>query len=109
MLNWTFDFWRAGPRRAFAMTREMFRDRIEKQLPQVKAPTLVLHGGIDPTVPQSAALTAARLLRRSKLVVIPGEPHCVHYTDPLAVWQAWIDFLGRAEKQEDLTRSSPVA
>ncbi|MEP6955649.1 MAG: alpha/beta hydrolase [Chthoniobacterales bacterium] len=87
-LNWTFDFFRAGPRRAFGTTREMFRDPIENQLPQVKAPTLVIRGGIDPTVPQAAAQRVARLVPRSELRVIEGEPHCVHYTDPAGVWEA---------------------
>lgn len=87
-LNWTFDFWRAGPRRAFGTTREMFRDPIENQLPQVMTPSLVIRGGMDPTVPQSAAETVARLLPRGELRVIEGEPHCVHYTDPVAVWEA---------------------
>jgi pimeloyl-ACP methyl ester carboxylesterase len=92
-LNWTFDWFRAGPRRAFGTTREMFRDRIEDQLPQVKAPTLVMRGGMDPTVPQSAAVAAAQLLPRGELVVIDGEPHCVHYTDPVGVWRAVEPFL----------------
>jgi pimeloyl-ACP methyl ester carboxylesterase len=87
-MKWTFDFFRAGPRRAFGTTREMFRDRIEHQLPHVTARTLVIRGGIDPTVPQSAAIAAARLLPKSELLVIDGEPHCVHYTAPLAVWRA---------------------
>ncbi|MDQ6860330.1 MAG: alpha/beta hydrolase [Verrucomicrobiota bacterium] len=87
-LKWLFDFFRAGPRRAFGTTREMFRDPIENQLPRVTAPTLVMRGGIDPTVPQSAAVAVARLLPNSELLVIEGEPHCAHYTAPLAVWRA---------------------
>jgi pimeloyl-ACP methyl ester carboxylesterase len=48
----------------------------------------VIRGGIDPTVPQSAAIAAARLLPNSELLVIDGEPHCVHYTAPVPVWRA---------------------
>lgn len=40
--KWLFDFFRAGPRRAFGTTREMFRDPIENQLPHVTARTLVM-------------------------------------------------------------------
>lgn len=87
-LKWMFDFLRAGPRRAFITTCEMFRDPIENQLPHVSARTLVLRGGIDPTVPQSAAIVVARLLPRSQLLVIEGQPHCAHYTAPIAVWRA---------------------
>jgi pimeloyl-ACP methyl ester carboxylesterase len=87
-INWTFDFFRAGPRRAFGMTREMFRDHIEHQLPRVTRPTLVIRGGTDPTVPQSAAVMLTALLPRGELLVIENEPHCVHYTNPRRVWQA---------------------
>jgi pimeloyl-ACP methyl ester carboxylesterase len=87
-MNWTFDFFRAGIRRAFGTTREMFRDHIERQMPQIAAPTLVIRGGSDPTVPQSAALLLTSLLPRGELLVIEGEPHCVHYTNPVRVWDA---------------------
>jgi pimeloyl-ACP methyl ester carboxylesterase len=79
--NWTFDFFRAGARRAFGTTREMFRDHIECHLPHVTARTLVIRGGTDPTVPQSAAVILASLLPNGELLVIDGEPHCVHYTN----------------------------
>jgi pimeloyl-ACP methyl ester carboxylesterase len=87
-MNWNFDFIRAGFRRAIGTTREMFRDHIEDQLPRIIASTLVIRGGTDPTVPQSAALTLTRLLPRGELIVVDGEPHCVHYTNPLRVWKA---------------------
>jgi len=87
-MNWNFDFVRAGFRRAIGTTREMFRDHIEDQLPRITARTLVIRGGTDPTVPQSAALTLTRLLPRGELIVVDGEPHCVHYTNPLRVWKA---------------------
>jgi pimeloyl-ACP methyl ester carboxylesterase len=87
-MNWVFDFFRAGPRRALGTTRAMFRDRIEKQLPLVAAPTLIIRGGLDPTVPQKAAETMQRLLPRGELLVIEGQPHCVHYTDPLTIYRA---------------------
>lgn len=94
-MDWAFDWFRAGPRRALGMTREMFRDHIERQLPQVTAPTLVMRGEMDPTVPQSAAEAAARLLPHGELVVMEGEWHCVHYTDPVGVWREVEGFVGR--------------
>ena len=81
-MNWIFDFCRAGIRRALGTTREMFRDHIERQLPSVQAKTLVMRGGRDPTVPQSTADEMTRLLPKGELMVIEGEPHCVHYTAP---------------------------
>lgn len=94
-MNWLFDFGRAGLRRAIGTTREMFRDHIEDQLPKISASTVVMRGETDPTVPQSAALTMTRLLPRAELVVIDGEPHCVHYTDPERVWKVICEHLVR--------------
>ncbi len=87
-MNWIFDFFRAGFRRAIGTTREMLRNYIERQLPRITAPTLVLRGETDPTVPQSAALFMTQLLTHGGLFVIAGAPHCVHYTNSLEVWQA---------------------
>jgi pimeloyl-ACP methyl ester carboxylesterase len=87
-MNWSFDFFRAGLRRAIGTTREMFRNHIEHQLPGITARTLVMRGELDPTVPQSAALLMTRLLARGELLVIQGAPHCVHYTNPDQVWRA---------------------
>ena len=86
--NWMFDFWRVGLRRAIGTTKEMFRNHIERQLPRITTRTLVIRGGTDPTVPQPAALAMTQLLAQGELLVIEGEPHCVHYTNPLRVWRA---------------------
>jgi len=87
-MNWIFDSCRAGLRRALGTTKEMFRNHIEHQLPKITARTLVMRGETDPTVPQPAALEMTQLLRHGELIVIEGEPHCVHYTNPLQVWRA---------------------
>jgi pimeloyl-ACP methyl ester carboxylesterase len=81
-LNWAFDFCRAGIRRAFGTPREIFKNRIENQSPLVPHPRLIIRGGKDPTVPQRAAEEMVRFLPNGKLLVIDGEPHCVHYTQP---------------------------
>lgn len=81
-LNWFFDFYRAGVRLAIGTTRAMFSDPIQGQLPRIEAPTLIIRGGKDPTVPQHAAEQMLQLLRHGRLLVFDGEPHCVHYTQP---------------------------
>ena len=107
-MNWTFDFFRAGLRRAIGTTREMFRDHIERQMPQIGAPTLVIRGGSDPTVPQSAAVLLTRLLPRGELLVIEGEPHCVHYTNPERVWQAIQEHDWQSHREKPFHRA-PLA
>ena len=87
-MNWLFDFCRAGVRRAAGTTRAMFRDHIERQLPLIRARTLVIRGGRDPTVPQRAAEEMTRLLGLGTTMTIEHQPHCVHYTDPESVCDA---------------------
>lgn len=93
-LNWIFDFMRAGLRRALGTTGAMFRDYIEQQLPRISARTLIIRGGMDPTVPPAAALAMRALLANGELMVIEGEPHCVHYTQPEMVCRAIVALAG---------------
>ena len=65
-----------------ATARSALADRIEQRLPLVAQPTVVVRGEDDGFVGQSWAETAAALLPRSRLVVVPREPHAVHYTRP---------------------------
>ena len=45
-----------------------------------------------------AELAAARLLPHGELVVMEGEWHCVHYTDPVGVWREVEGFLERLKR-----------
>ena len=74
MLN---DYRKAGLRRAWSTARYLMADAIERKLPQVRAPTLVVRGERDPMVPQRWAEEATRLLPDGRLVVIPGAAHTV--------------------------------
>ncbi len=89
------DYYEAGLRRAWRTFRYALQDRIEKKLPHVQAPTLVVRGTKDPIVPQRWVEEAARLLPRSELVVIPGGPHVVNYTTPLEFARVVRGFLRR--------------
>ena len=79
---WIADFFRAGMIRAIATARAMFADHIEEQLPRMRAPLLVIRGGSDPTMPARWGEEAARLAPHGRVIEIPGEPHCVHFTAP---------------------------
>lgn len=107
-INWIVDFCRAGPRRSFATTRAMFRDHIEHQLPKLEAPTLIIRGEHDPTVPQRAAEDMARLIPKSTLLVIKGGWHCVHYTMPANIGDAIECFVGNlAQEGNDQPQPQP--
>lgn len=84
-LLWLRDFWRCGLPRALATTRLMFADHIENQLERVVAPTLILRGERDPTVPLRWANRAQKLLRRAELITLQDAQHCVHFTEPARV------------------------
>jgi 2-hydroxy-6-oxonona-2,4-dienedioate hydrolase len=62
--------------------RSALADRVEERLPLVTQPALVVRGEQDGFVGQTWAETAAALLPRGRLVVIPRQPHAVHYTRP---------------------------
>ncbi len=86
--NWIVDFCRMGLPRAIRLTRQMFLDRIEDQLPLIAVPTLVMRGERDPTMPERWARRVTELLRHGRMRTIPGAAHCAHYSHPEVVADA---------------------
>jgi pimeloyl-ACP methyl ester carboxylesterase len=101
---WFRDFFRAGVYRALKTTQLMFRDYIEEQLPRILAPTLIVRGGHDPTLPQVAAERMLRLLLRAESVAFDGKSHCVHYTQPDDV----AEVIEKALKENPATNETNV-
>lgn len=101
---WLRDFFRAGLGRALATTRAMFADRVEEQLAAITVPTLIIRGDGDPTMPAEWAHRAARLVRDSELVEIPGAPHCVHFTHPEEIAELiWRHVVGSSGVADTMT------
>ena len=73
---------RFGVGALLSTARSALADRIEERLPLITQPTLVVRGEYDGFVGQTWAETAAALLPRGQLVVVPRQPHAVHYTRP---------------------------
>ncbi len=65
-----------------AAARSALGDRIEERLPRIEQPTVVVYGDRDGFVSRAWAERVAELLPRGRLVVVSGEPHAVHYTQP---------------------------
>jgi pimeloyl-ACP methyl ester carboxylesterase len=82
-----------GPRRMLATFRRMLDDHIETKLPRVAAPTLVVRGGRDTSVPQRWVEEATRLLPQGRLVVVKGAAHTLNYNSPRALVRVVRAFL----------------
>jgi pimeloyl-ACP methyl ester carboxylesterase len=87
------DVWDLGPVRAIDMIRKGLDDRIERKLPKVTAPTLVVRESRDAIVPQRWAEESTRLLQHGRLVVIAGAAHTINYSQPARLVEAIWPFL----------------
>ena len=92
------DYLRTRPRRLVKELKEMFADRIEEKLPEVKAPAMVVRGERDPVIPQGWAEEAARLLGTDRLVVIPDAGHAVNYSAADELMRRIRPFLSEGER-----------
>lgn len=73
------DFCTMGFRRFWATLCASLRDPVERYLPYITAPTLVVRGTHDTVVSQRWVEEMARLLPQGRLVVLPGAAHDVTY------------------------------
>jgi pimeloyl-ACP methyl ester carboxylesterase len=71
-----------GIRGLVSTARLALADRIEERLPLIGQPTVVVRGGEDGFAGPQWVERVADLLPNGRLVVVPGEPHAVHYTRP---------------------------
>jgi pimeloyl-ACP methyl ester carboxylesterase len=72
----------AGIPALLTIARLTLADRIEERLPLIEQQTVVVRGSEDPFVGPEWAERVVALLPSSRLVVVPGEAHAVHYTRP---------------------------
>jgi pimeloyl-ACP methyl ester carboxylesterase len=91
------DIIRAGPRRIVETIRLMFADFIERQLPRITTPTLIVTAGGDPISVATWAERIARSLPDPELCTLPGTRHCVHYSQPEQVAERLAAFLRHLE------------
>ncbi|WP_017571083.1 alpha/beta fold hydrolase [Nocardiopsis halotolerans] len=87
------DYRDAGMRRVVRSWLASRDHRIERVLPEVTQPALVLRGGRDPLCPKPWAEEAVRLLPRGRLVTVPGQPHALTVTAPGRVADLVHDFV----------------
>jgi 2-hydroxy-6-oxonona-2,4-dienedioate hydrolase len=87
------DSLRAGLRRAWQTYRHMMTDRIEDNLAQIEAPTLVIRGGRDSIVSEAWGKEAASIVPNGRFICIPGALHPINYTSPLELARVVTPFL----------------
>jgi 2-hydroxy-6-oxonona-2,4-dienedioate hydrolase len=90
------DYLDCGPRRLIRTGLLALADPIERELPRVAAPTLVVRGEHDHCVPQRWAERVAALLPSGRLAVAPGAAHTLNYNAPRQVAALLEDFLVHA-------------
>jgi pimeloyl-ACP methyl ester carboxylesterase len=88
------DYFRFGVIRGFHTFAEMLRAPIEADLPQVRAPALIVVGARDPIVPRSWAEELVRASPDARLVELPGCPHAANFSAPLELARVVLPFLG---------------
>lgn len=89
------DYFQAGPRRLLRTLRAMLNYPIEKKLPCIHDPVLVVRGQYDALVPQYWAEEVAALLPQGRLIVLPGAAHTTNYSHPLELVRVSRPFLKR--------------
>lgn len=94
------DYARMGPR-LIAELRFLLRDQIEKKLPLVKAPTMLVRGARDAIAPQRWLVEAVQRMGAQRLAVIPGWGHAVHYSAPALLVRAITPFLRQASLEAE--------
>jgi pimeloyl-ACP methyl ester carboxylesterase len=84
-----------GPRRFLRTGRFALEDRLERKLPKITAPTLVVRGDRDAFVSAEWAEEVARLLPNGSLAILAGATHAAHYSKAGAVADLVRSFVER--------------
>ena len=86
----------SAPTPQFVFARQMqaimTSDRYD-QLPQIAAPTLVIHGDADPLVPHANGEVLARRIPRAQLLTLRGCGHLAMWEQPRELSAALLEFL----------------
>ncbi len=89
------DYFRAGPLWTLRTLRRGLRDSLERKLPEMRVPTLVVRGGRDRIVARRWVEDMARLLPRGELVEIPNATHAANFSAPAELTRVVRAFLSK--------------
>jgi pimeloyl-ACP methyl ester carboxylesterase len=85
----------AGLRRAWRTFGIALEHRVERDLPNVRVPTLVTRGSKEAVASQRWVREVVRLLPQGEMAVVPGSPHDATYTSPTELADLVLPFLDR--------------
>jgi pimeloyl-ACP methyl ester carboxylesterase len=80
-------------RRTIGTLHYALADRIERKLPHMRVPTLIVRGSEDRVVPQRWVEELAALLPNGRIAIIPDAPHAINYDAPAQLAQIILPFL----------------
>lgn len=67
------------------------------RLPQIKAPTLIIHGENDQLIPPQNAYILHERIAGSRLVMLPNASHILTTDQPEAYHEAVLEFLAASD------------
>ncbi len=85
--------WFARPEGYMAQLQAILAWEAYSRLPQITAPTLVIHGESDQLVPPANGKIIGERIPGAKVVMVPNASHILSTDQPEAVHQAVLDFL----------------
>jgi non-heme chloroperoxidase len=88
----------AGHKAVYDCIKAFSETDLTEDLKKIDVPTLILHGDDDQIVPiGDSALLSAKIVKGSKLVVVPGAPHGMCSTLKDRVSQELLSFIGQGK------------
>jgi 2-hydroxy-6-oxonona-2,4-dienedioate hydrolase len=93
----------SGIRRTWRTFRHALRDGVERKLPSIETPTLVVRGERDPLAPERWCEELAALLPQGRLAVVPGAAHALNWSRPRELDGLVRGFLGRRRDADGRT------
>jgi non-heme chloroperoxidase len=88
----------AGHKAVYECIKAFSETDLTEDLKKIDVPTLILHGDDDQIVPIGAsALLSSKIVKGSKLVIVPGAPHGMSSTLKDRVNQELLSFIGQSQ------------
>lgn len=87
------DYLRAGVWRCLRTLRHALADPVERKLPQLACPVLVISGGRDPIVPQPWVDRLVRMIPDARSVAVSMAAHAVNFNSPDILSEEVLNFM----------------